>query len=58
MSFPSRNARQRGYYLGAVDGDPDADDRRDGAIWYDTQSNTLRAQINGDLHTIDTTVDA
>lgn len=53
MSFPSRNARQRGFYQGAVESDPD--DPQDGVMWYNTTDDELRVQKDGSPHDVDTT---
>ena len=60
--MPTTNNRNRTAFeehrvVRVVDGDPDASDRVDGSVWYDSSTDTLRCQIDGALHTIDTTVD-
>ena len=58
MSFPSRNARQRGVYLGPVDGDPDEADLDGGEMWFDTTTDTFRGYDGTGFVTFDTTADA
>jgi len=60
MSDPTTNAALRRAYeehrvVRRVASDPPADERVDGSIWYRTDNNEFRAQVNGSLVTLDTT---
>jgi hypothetical protein len=60
MAQPTTNAEVREAYeehrvVRRVDTDPDAADRVDGSVWYRTDTNEFRAQVNGSVVTLDTT---
>jgi len=60
MAEPTTNAATRKAFeehrvVRVVSSDPDASDRVDGSIWYRSDTNELRAQIDGSVHTLDTT---
>lgn len=51
----TRTAFEEHRVIRVVDGDPDAADRVDGSVWYNTSANELRTQIDGAVHTVNTT---
>ena len=60
MADPTTNAELRQAYeeyrvIRRVSSDPPAADRVDGSVWYRTDTNEFRAQVNGSLVTLHTT---
>lgn len=60
MSEPTTNASNRKAFeehrvIRRMASDPPADERVDGSMWYRTDNDEFRAQVNGSLVTLDTT---
>jgi hypothetical protein len=60
MAQPTTNAELREAYeehrvVRVVSSDPPASERVDGSIWYRSDNDEFRAQVNGSLVTLDNT---